>query len=442
MVASISNVVFVNITRQTTPVTRQGFGTGLILGTNGTFPELVRTYESLEEVLDDFSSSDDEYKAAAAYFGQQISPRVLKIARQQTQVAEVTELNFNIDFEASNVINATIQDVAIASVPFDTDHSTTLANLAAAIQASDFVATASVTGAREITVTAQTAGVPVNLDNVVVTGGTNQAVATLTITTENFGVADDLADILDEDKDWYALILTVRNKEVVKIAATFIETQNKIFGTCSSDNNILSVSSTTDIAAQLNALNRDRTFVIFNESPDNFPEAAILGRFLPAETGSITTKFKELSGVVASNLTASQRSNALNKKCNLYTEIGGVDIFEEGTMAGGEFIDVIRDVDWIQARMQENIYFRLVNTDKVPFTDAGIAVIENEMRGVLDQAVTRNILADDPAYTVIVPRAVEVDPADRALRFLPDLKFTGRLAGAIHKLEIRGTVTV
>ena len=111
-------------------------------------------------------------------------------------------------------------------------------------------------------------------------------------------------------------------------------------------------------------------------------------------------------------------------------------------MASGEFIDVIIGVDFIHARMQESIYSRLVNLKKVPYTNQGVDIIVNGMEGVLTRAVNQGILAADPAPTVTKPNVREIPFNDRALRQLPDLFFNGVLAGAIHRVLIRGTVTV
>lgn len=69
---------------------------------------------------------------------------------------EIFTVTFDVDFVASNVINGTVNSVAIAPVTFSVDHTTTITALAAAIQALANVATATVTGAREITVTGAT----------------------------------------------------------------------------------------------------------------------------------------------------------------------------------------------------------------------------------------------------------------------------------------------
>jgi len=78
----------------------------------------------------------------------------------------------------------------------------------------------------------------------------------------------------------------------------------------------------------------------------------------------------------------------------------------EGTMAGGEFIDVMIFVDWLEARMRESIFFRLVNTKKIPYTQAGVTIIENEIRRVLAEGIAGGGLAPNPQPTVSVPNVL------------------------------------
>lgn len=259
-------------------------------------------------------------------------------------------------------------------------------------------------------------------------------------------VTDDLDAIELEDDNWYALAYTDRTKAVVQSIAAWVETRMKIFGTASDDATIINTaagSDMTSIAALLNQAGYVRSFVMYHQDADSdYPECAWFGRVLPTTPGSVTWKFKTLASISYSDLSTNQSNNALNKKCNLYRFIGGVGITANGTVAEGEFIDIIRGIDWLTARIQEFVYALLVNSDKVPYTDAGIASVEAEVRRALDLGVSNSFIAPDPEYTVTVPKAANVPSADKAARILRDVVFTATLAGAIHAVEIRGRVSV
>lgn len=107
---------------------------------------------------------------------------------------QVFTIEFDQDFVAGNVINATVNGDAITAVNFDTDHDTTLRALAMALQNTDGLLKAKVTGGREITCAGQLPGQDVAVSGPTVTGGASQAVATLTTTTESQFVEVIFAD--------------------------------------------------------------------------------------------------------------------------------------------------------------------------------------------------------------------------------------------------------
>lgn len=453
MSVPISTIVNVQISRETQAVTQAGFGVPLILGDNssGWGSERVRTYVNMEEVATDFTSSHEEYLAAQAIFSQ--SPRVerIKIAREASRVAQQRTLTFSGNLVTGNSIAGTVDGVALSATPFNTSNAQTLTDLATALQATAGIATAVSNGTNQITITAANAGIPVLLSGFVVTGGASQPTITIATTVANHGIAEDLAEIQEEDDDWYGLIWIERTQGYVEQAAAAIEARRKIFITCTDASGVLVAATTTDLGSVLSAANYARTAVIWNDEPNDFADAAWMGKLFPYDPGSETWKFKTLNSITADTLTSTQRAGAQGKDVNIYVTVGGVDITQEGVMASGEFIDVIRGVDWLQARMEEAIFARLARVPKIPYTDAGVQNIVNLMRGVLNNAIAVGLLSGDALdpdndiqtpYVVTYPRVVDVSENDRAERFLPDLRFTARLAGAIHRVTIQGVVTV
>jgi hypothetical protein len=438
----MDDIIKVTITKETKAVQQAGFGVPLILGPNATFNGKTRTYTSLNSVADDFEPTDAEFLAAQAIFAQNIKVDKIKIGKQAAKVAQVTVLSFDIDFVALNQIDYDIDGVAQTPVVFDTDQATTIAALATAIQAHPKISTAQVTDTKEITITAQTAGIPFSISEVIVTLGATQPVATIETTTPNYGLVNDLIEIIHLDDDWYGLIITSRNATEVELVADYIETQKKVFFTCSDDVNILDANITTDIASVLNLKNYERTTVIYNATPDDFADAAWMGRGFPIDPGGLTFALKELVGITPDNLTDTEKEAALGKNCNVYIERGGVGITLEGKMASGEYIDVIRDIDWLMSRIQTEIFFQLVNQNKVPYTDAGVALIESVLRSVLRQAQNSNVLSSDPDVIITVPKVINISPIDKANRHLPNVSFEGTLASAIHSVTIIGNVSL
>lgn len=259
-------------------------------------------------------------------------------------------------------------------------------------------------------------------------------------------IATDLNFINDANDSWYALILTDRTLQTVKDAAAWIEAHIKLFGTASNDLNIINSpagTDTTSIAAFLNQSGYVRTFVMYHQDAlYDYPEAAWFGAVLPLDPGSETWKFKQLSTISYSNLTTTQSLNAHNKKANTYEYVAGVGITENGTVAQGEYIDTVRGIDWLTARMQEFVFQVLLNNPKVPYTDAGIASVQAEVMKALSLGVSNNFLSPSPAPMVTVPLAANVSNADKAARILRNVRFTATLTGAIHVVEIRGNLSL
>jgi len=259
-------------------------------------------------------------------------------------------------------------------------------------------------------------------------------------------LGDELSAMQAAYGDWYALVLCRQALEAdnladIAAAAAWIEARNKIFIACIDQADMLT-TSTTDIASTLQDAAYDRTGVLYSGDAESYPEAAWLGRCLPHDPGSITWKFKQLAGITVDDLTPTEVINLRAKNANFYEQVAGYNMISgEAVMASCEFIDIIRGTDWLQARIAEGIFLRLINADKIPFTAQGIAVIENELRYRLEKGVDAGLLVE--GSIVITPPAIAaVDPLEKSQRFLNDMRFTAQLAGAVHKVAIAGKLTL
>jgi hypothetical protein len=435
---SIEKIVNINISLQTATVERAGFGRALILGSNASFAEDVRLYTSLSAVADDFLTTDDEYKAAAKLFSQPVKPPDVLIGKRATPVAQVNDIEITTleDADYTVTINGTPFTHVPGGVP--TNSSAVVTALIALITAGSEPVTATASGIapdEDLVLTADNAGEAFTV--AVTTNMTNVA------TTPSVGVQSDLTGIVDGSdlgKTWYALILTSRTTYEVTEAALWIEANKRLYIAGNGDSDIITAVS-TDVASVLAAKNYNRTAVLYSGDQANFPEAAWLGVMLPKDPGSATWVFKTLAGNVADELTDTEETNAIGKNATVYIERGGVDNTqnaEGGQVASGEWIDVIRGIDWLEARLEENIYTVLVTVDKVPFTDNGIDQIVNAMQEILELAVTRGVL---DTYIINRPDAADFTAAQKATRQLTGISFTGTLQGAIHKITINGTVS-
>lgn len=426
---NLDTIIKVNITRQTKNVTRAGFGTGLFLAAAVIFAEPTRTYDSYDSLEADSALLPASVLTfGAKYFGQDLSPTALVIGKRTTKIAQVETHTVTANTDGSYSI--TLNGVEFEFVASGNTITEIRDGLLAAINGGSEPVTAASVSTNQLTLTADVAG---NSFTSVLSAGISKV-----LTTANNGAKEDLAAAQASNDDWYALAIESRNADDIMNLASVIEAQRKIFAACSEDAAI-KTSSTTDVGAMLEARSYSRTFLLYSTDQENFPEGAWLGNRLPTDPGSSTWKFKTLAGIVTDEPTASEETYLKEKNVNYYVSVAGVDITVEGKMAIGEFIDVIHFVDWLQARMQERIYSTLVNAEKIPFTDGGIAIIENDVRAQLQQGIDVGGL---DSFTVTVPKRSQTDSADRAARILKGIKFNGVLAGAIHFVEIQGNVTV
>lgn len=113
----------------------------------------------------------------------------------------VFTITFDADLITGNTINATVNGDAITAVPFDTDHDTTIAALATALQATNGLVKAKVTAARQITCTGLIPGQTVTIVGPTVTGGASQAVASVATTSAPVFVQVIFADSTESRPD-------------------------------------------------------------------------------------------------------------------------------------------------------------------------------------------------------------------------------------------------
>lgn len=431
---NIAQVVQVIIRIGLKTITRAGFGTCLVVGSNGDFTG-IRTYNDIDGVAEDFTTSDAEYIAADRLFGQENRPTQIKIAKRTANVAQIETLTPNVSVQAIAAFTVTINGVLFS---FTSDSDPTAGEVVAGLIAEVNGGTEPVTasGTTTLILTADQAGIPFTLSN-------SANMGTAVHTAVNNGIVEDLIDFDEVDKDWYALVITSRDVEEIFIAAKWIETKRKFFAFATSQADILTPGNTTNIFSRLKVLLLKRTEGIFSADQDQFPDAALFGNVLPRNPGSYTEAYKFLSGITPDALTSTEETSIFDKGGNIYTELGGQNIYYEGKTFSGDFADTQRFADWLQAQIEEAIYAKLVSLPKVPFTNAGVDIFVNEVKACLQRGIRFGGLAEDPPPTVTAPNVLtDLTEEQRQSRVLPDIKFHAQLAGAIHRVtNLEGTLS-
>lgn len=439
---TLSNHVTLSITQDSVGIARAGFGTPLIVSHTATWAERVRSYTDMAGVAADFAvTTSPEYLAAQAIFAQNPHPTTVKIGKALLQPTQVYVLTPTASNSTAYTVTVAGEGVTETEVTYTSDASATVAEICAGLETliSAVVGNnyAVVDGTTELTITGDAAG---DWFSIAVS---DPALLQNEMTHADPGIATDLAAIALEDNDWYVLLTNFNSNAMVIAADAWVQTAKKLylFDVPESDA-VTTAAGNSDTLDDIATLGRARTAGTYHNSPAKMNSAAWAGRCLSLDPGSITWKFKTLSGVPALSLTSTQRANLVARSANFYETVAARDMMSEGTTSDGDWIDSQRGLDWLEDDMSKGVFGVLYNANKVPFTDAGVAILQKEMEASLKRAVDRGLLASSPTPTVTVPAVADVSGANKTLRTLPDMKFTGTLAGAVHIVNITGVVSV
>lgn len=299
-----------------------------------------------------------------------------------------------------------------------------------------------------------------------------QFTATATCTIESDEVAieteyneayESWTDLLDKANSlggWYCVCPVGISESDYAEIATWVEANEKI---CCFNVPRVDISN-SDYVGMKNKmrsfgicnLERDDTVEIVNEL-NKAANCAWAAKCLSYYPGQETWALKTLNGIEP--ITINDKNKKIIKEgtegnyngvYSFYTVYASKKVTQGGMTFGGEWIDVIRGRDWLESEMQTRIFSVLCANPKVPYTDEGITLIQNQMIAALKHAQTRGVVAPDeydennepvPGFTTYAPLAVNIAAAQKMSRKLVDIGFAARIAGAIHVVEVKGSLT-
>lgn len=252
------------------------------------------------------------------------------------------------------------------------------------------------------------------------------------------------------NNDWYGFTEVSHAEADLLPAAAWAEANTKLFLTAIHDVDVTATTG-TEPATALQTSNFFRTAWWYNVNPLEFPEVAAASRAFTVYPGGETWANLRLQAVAAPPMTETSYLNITAKNGNTFEAFRNISITQNGITAGGEWIDIIRGRDWLCEQLRSNVFNKFVD-NRIPYTDTGISIIRQGIIEALDLGVRRGLIAERaidpdnnqrviPSYTVTTPSVVNISTADKAARILRDVFFTARLAGAIHAVEISGTLT-
>lgn len=421
--SDLSDVVNIVITDQSTAIATASFNIPLVLATFTNFSERTRTYLNIAEVGADFSTTSSVYVMASKLFGQSgvigaIPPSIV-VGRRQVDTVTYTP----------TVADNTLYSVTLNGTPytFTSGVSATATTIVTGLKAAIGTPTGiTVSGTTTLIFTTTVLGTPWSVSASANLVGVNTA-------TETWPAA--LLAVDAENDVWYCLTAEVQTTVEQKALSDTIQAMEKIYALSSADT-VAPTTGITDIGYILNAANASRTFGVYSgTAATEYPECAWVGSQLAVTPGSNDWDFKRANGVTRSILSSTQITNLRNKSWNFYRRKGGVDIFQDGNMFDKSFIDVAIGKDWLRARMQEGVYFRIINSLKIPMTDSGLLIVENELRAVMTLAESNGLV--DAGWTISTPPVLSIPATLRAQRAAGVFVIRARLQGSIRRVDVQ-----
>lgn len=267
----------------------------------------------------------------------------------------------------------------------------------------------------------------------------------LYITPYNAETGTALTTLLDNARNyggWYGLVTVGVATSAYATITSWCDTNHKLFGFAVADNaQALNPAGTTS----------EYTFgIVYPAATDNeYIHVAWMARCFGFEPGTETWAYKTLNGIVAGNYSTTQIANFKTAGVNCYATVAGRDVTLSGYTVSDEWIDIMRYIDYLASDIQARVYGVLAANTKIPYTAAGLVAIESAVRVSLANGQSVGAIAEAdyadgevvPGYTVTVPDIATISAATRHTRILSGVKFTARLTGAIHVVQIVGTLS-
>ena len=281
------------------------------------------------------------------------------------------------------------------------------------------------------------------------------------------GIEEALAAIQALDDAWYFLAVDSRingDAHLMDLAA-WVQFQPHMLALDVLGPDVLASKESASLAARLSALEQERTFLVWSETPD-YKALSVASRLssvrFDGDRTLITAKFKSLPGTEPDALNRAGQAELNRKRVNYYTRFGPNAIFAEGwTLKPGTWIDVRYWLDWIVDEIRHRV-FDLLRTQptRLPQTQTGTASLKAEVERVCEMGVRNGGLAPGAVSEAVANNIrlntgnrdfsgqltrgflVHIDPvssltdAQRAARLSPPVKVWLKGSGAVHFADI------
>lgn len=447
----------------------------------------VRSYATLDQVENDWSSGTAPHMAASVYFQQSPFPGQFAVgsyfsASRAGVVDGVDTTTSQADVQAFGA-NAAISIMGV-DVTADVSSVATPQALAGAL-ATGINANANITGVTvSATGTAFTSAYSLNIsipaalalvgaldvtqgptgalmDSIGLSESAGAVFARPFAQDTNVGVALSRAE--EQDPSWYFSTLSPDLEEStshITNASAWTQTRRHMFGYEYSDTGALLESDTTSPIAVLGPLQRTRTFGVFTRNKDG-KAISICARFSSVNydgiDSNITISHKTLPGTTPDTTLTDADVELLDSRgANVYVNLAGAPRVIFGRAASG-YIDQRIWTDWLVDRLQTTVLGLLSSSNRIDLSERGSGQILAVVRGVcrrgrenggfvpgeLDQATIGSVrqVVNNDAFDGTLPDGflayvAPQDQADTDTRTAPPVYVWGIYRGGVNKVNL------
>lgn len=475
----VSRVVNVAVEMSPTAAALRNFGSCLILGDSDIIDtdERIRLYSSISDIATDFGISSREYLAAQAFFSQSPQPTQVYIGRWaksatagrlRGRTLSSAEQDISL-FTAitTGTLSLTIDGASKSMASIDLSAETNLNGVASQISSAlgvsgscawtgeRFVITSATTGTSSTVATTDTG----TLSSLM--GFVGSATSVAGVAAES--LASAITALLDYNTWYMVCVAPDASDDSIVEAAGLIEaaSPSRMIGFTTQNSTEIDSTASSTLGSRLKGLGYNRTILVYS-SDSPVAAASVFGRMatinFEGSNTTLTLKFKQLPGVTAENLRSSQaealKSHNVNAFCAYQND---TSILQEGITSGGWFIDETHGLDWLQNRVETDLWNLLYTSKKVGQDESGATAIVSCVNKSLEQGVTNGLIAPgvwngdafgalesgdtlSTGYYVYIQPFDEQSQSDREARKAPPIQIAVKLKGAVHFINV--TITV
>ena len=475
----VSRVVNVAVEMSPTAAALRNFGSCLILGDSDIIDtdERIRLYSSISDIAIDFGISSREYLAAQAFFSQSPQPTQVYIGRWaksatagrlRGRTLSSAEQDISL-FTAitTGTLSLTIDGASKSMASIDLSAETNLNGVASQISSALGVSGSCAWTGERFVITSATTGTSSTVATTD-TGTLSSLMGFAGSATSDAGVAAEslasaITALLDYNTWYMVCVAPDASDDSIVEAAGLIEaaSPSRMIGFTTQNSTEIDSTASSTLGSRLKGLGYNRTILVYS-SDSPVAAASVFGRMatinFEGSNTTLTLKFKQLPGVTAENLRSSQaealKSHNVNAFCAYQND---TSILQEGITSGGWFIDETHGLDWLQNRVETDLWNLLYTSKKVGQDESGATAIVSCVNKSLEQGVTNGLIAPgvwngdafgalesgdtlSTGYYVYIQPFDEQSQSDREARKAPPIQIAVKLKGAVHFINV--TITV